>query len=137
MAVDYQRLERTLTREFRQYHVVAQIRRVVLVFLAALALQLKDGWHDWTWKGVYALGLAAAYGTALKLAPQVPWKMVLGHVKLAQVVAAQKDAQTGAQQAPSEPTAEQVYTPVSTPATPAAVVEGDVPPGSAAGAAAS
>lgn len=125
MTIDYTRLERTLTREFRQYHVVAQIRRVILAFLIALGLQLKDGWTDWTWKGLYALGLAAAYGTALKLAPQVPWKMILGHVQVAQAVAAQKDAQAAVQAAALDapaPTAEQVYTPVTQPAEPPAPV---------------
>lgn len=155
MTVDYQRLERNLAREFRQYHVAAQVYRVAGVFLGVLGAQLATGWHDWSWKGLIALVSAAGYGTLRQVFPTVPWKTFLGHVKVAQAVAAQKDAQAAAQAVPAEPTSEQMYTPVTQPAAgktlapehgqeltkPGTVIatpstgEGDVPPGSAAGSA--
>lgn len=114
MTIDYKRLERNLSREFRQYHVAAQVYRVALVFLGVLALQLKDGWHDWTWKGLYALGVAAACATLRHFAPTVSWKLVLDHIRVAQALEAQKtarDAERSATPVPP-PASADVYTPV-------------------------
>jgi hypothetical protein len=118
VSIDYQRLERTLTREFRQYHVAAQVYRIAGVFLGVLGVQLASGWHDWTWKGLYALLAAAGYGTLRQIAPTVPWKTFLGHVQAAQFVAAQKDAQAAVDAGVSTlPSSAIVYTPVTKPAT--------------------
>lgn len=117
MSIDYQRLEKTLTREFRQYHVAAQVYRVALVFLGLLTAQLATGWHDWTWKGLIALAAAAGYGALRQVFPTVPWKPFLGHVRLAQAAAEQQDAQAARETVdysvlPGPPSAK-VYTPVT------------------------
>lgn len=115
MSIDYGRLERNLAREFRQYHVTAQIYRVAIAFAGALSLQLKDGWQDWTWKGLYALALAAGYATLKHFLPSVSWKLVLDHLHIAQLAAAQQDARDAdtAAKAATTLAAEQAYKPVT------------------------
>lgn len=113
MSIDYGRLEKNLAREFRQYHVVAQIRRVTTVFLGVLGVQLATGWNDWTWKGALALLAAAGYGTLRQIAPTVPWKTFLGHVKVAQAVEARQIADAAEAAAAPVPPPTQAYAPVT------------------------
>jgi hypothetical protein len=113
VAIDYQRLERNLSREFRQYHVVAQIRRITTVFLGVLGVQLATGWNDWTWKGLLALGAAAGYGTLRQIVPTVPWKAFLGHVQMAQAVEARQIADAVVAAAAPVSPSEKTYAPVT------------------------
>lgn len=73
-------LERRLAGEFRRYHVDAQIRRFVGVFAATLALQLKDGVHDWTWKGLWSLLAAVAVAAARQWWKTAPQQLVMDQV---------------------------------------------------------
>jgi hypothetical protein len=116
VAIDYQRLEKYLSREFRQYHVTAQVYRACGVFLGVLAAQLATGWHDWTWKGLIALVAAAGYVTVLQLFPTVPWKKFLGHVQVAQAVEARQIADAAVAYSADPAPAKQAYTPVTQPA---------------------
>lgn len=130
MATRLEILERNLTRAKIRYHVDAQIRRVVGVFAGALAVQLATGTHDWTWKGLLAVGAAAAYATARQIWPTVPWSLVLHHVgvQMAREAAGAPPAQPSPASAPG-PTAEQVYTPVTRPAPPNQPITPTTPPG--------
>jgi hypothetical protein len=119
VAIDYQRLEKNLAREFRQYHVVAQVRRVTGVFLGVLGVQLATGWNDWTWKGLLALAAAAGYGTLRQIIPTVPWKAFLGHVRVAQAVEAKQVADAAVAAATPAPPSEKTYTPVTPRSAPA------------------
>lgn len=115
MAIDFQRLEKDLAREFRQYHVAAQVRRVGGVFVGVLVAQLATGWHAWTWKGLIALAAAAGYGTLRQVFPTVPWKVFLGHVQAARAV----ESASAAAVSETVPiaTSERTYTPVTKSAT--------------------
>lgn len=113
MSIDYGRLEKNLAREFRQYHVTAQIYRVALAFLAVLGAQLATGWHDWTWKGLIALVAAAGYTTLRQVFPTVPWKLVLDHLHIAQAVEARQIADAAVAAAAPVPPPTQAYAPVT------------------------
>lgn len=69
-------LEAELGREWKAYHVTAQLARFGTGFLATLLWSMHNGFTDWT--DLLPLAGTAAWTTAMQLWPRAPWWLVTG-----------------------------------------------------------
>ena len=108
-------LQRNLERSFRRYHADAQIRRALVAFTGLYATQLAEsGTRDWTVKGLLSLAGTVAVVVLRARFKTVSQSLVMEHVQVQQAVEAQQAPDVPAKPAPAS---EQVYTPVTAPAT--------------------
>jgi hypothetical protein len=79
-----QALESALTKDFRRYHVAAQVQRLVGGSVSTFAVEVAAGGiHDWSVKALVAAAVGAVWTTARLQWPSVPWGLVASHLRAA------------------------------------------------------
>ena len=69
-------LEAALEREWRRYHVRAQITRFLSGFVLTLLATLSSGTYSWTVSAIAPVVVATAWTVAREMWPTLPWATV-------------------------------------------------------------